>query len=239
MAGFVADKASWKKFSADWAGILSAEPSVKYFKMSEAMALRGQFRGWSRDQRDGKLFELASAIKRHVWMGAGSLVSNAAYRSIAKGFLPDTVDHPYWLCFQGLRSVLSITDDVGEVGEKVDLILDMQGIGYERRVRIMHEASVNDELAFRSVRFADEKNEVPLQAADMYAWHLRRHADDAVSDQENVRLTDKVLWSIPNQIFAWTPEAIDDFVLVYQHAHPLSPIDRRTTPEQVGCESSG
>gem|GEM_PF-3775742 len=81
---------------------------------------------------------LAQVVKDHALYGLGSFVAHKAYNSIARGALPPTVDHPYWLCFQGVIGGLLNLYENGLKFEKTDFVFDGQGVGFERRAALMH-----------------------------------------------------------------------------------------------------
>src|SRR2546423_11401895 len=101
--------------------------------MKEAESRRGQFWGISEASRDEKLMSLVQAVKSHATYGLGSFVGHRPYNSIARGSLPSTVDHPYWLCFQGIIGDLLHLFKNGVIAQKTDLVFDTQGVGFERR----------------------------------------------------------------------------------------------------------
>jgi hypothetical protein len=199
--------------------------------MREAESLRGQFGGWNSNSRDSKLLRFAAIIKGNVIGGLASFVSNKAYEAIVRQRLPETIDHPYWLCFQ--RIVLGAVEAylVPADGGKIDFIFDGQGEGYERRAALLHheweEALATPFGTFLGkLSFHDDRDMVPLQAADMLAWHVRRHAESMLLGNQESRPVADVLWSIPTPSRPWQPQEMGDFVRRYQEMHPDSPVNR-------------
>ena len=228
IAGYVSDPESWKRFSDDWQCELAANPPIRYLKMREAESLRGEFWGWDSVARERKLLRLAAIIKKHVIGGLGSFVSNRAYGSIVKGYLPSTIDHPYWLCFQRIVLDAALVYGQHADGGKVDFVFDGQGIGYERRATMMHQAwqdAANSpmEEMMGGIAFHDDKQILPLQAADMLAWHMRRYLDSGVQHRTENRPVADILWSIPTPSKPWWPHEMEDFVDFYHEIHPQSP----------------
>src|SRR5712692_3495007 len=67
LAGFISTVDRWKAFSDEWKVKLDEYPGVQYFKMSEAVSLRGEFlRGWTSSLRDQRVLELCEIIKKHA-----------------------------------------------------------------------------------------------------------------------------------------------------------------------------
>jgi hypothetical protein len=227
LAGYVAEVERWNAFSEDWGMMLERQPRIEYFKMREAESRRGQFGGWSIEQAVAKQIQLAECIKRHARFGIGSFVSHRAYNAIMRDRLPPTCDSPYWLCFmeivQGLINV-SVDSEV----QKVNFVFDTQGEGYERRGKmsfgglreIFQEMGIPHKDIIGSISYDDDRNVLPLQAADMLAWHMRRHTDKALSGINEERPVADILWSIPTVAKAWHPSEMEQFVDLYQKLHP-------------------
>jgi hypothetical protein len=197
--------------------------------MKEAESRRGEFWGCSKVERDRKVMLLAQVVKAHALYGLGSFVAHKPYNSIARGALPPTVDHPYWLCFQGVIGGLLNLYENGLKLEKTDFVFDGQGVGFERRAALMHGGwrEMLDEIGgslIGTLSFADDQKVPPLQAADLLAWHIRRYANSMASDglAESRPVAD-LLWSIPTLTKAWHPDEIDAFVDAYHDLHPQSP----------------
>ncbi len=195
LAGFIAESESWASFSHDWRAALDAPPSINYFKMVEAANLRDQFDGWSREQVDAKIHHLVPIIKQYTGVRVSISIDKLAFfkhiRSIEYPVRNNNVDKPYCLAFQRIlleipgmqllhsfyfcskpRPVDFIFDEEGEIG------LEAQGtwLYIKRLAERLAQAGRTD---FRPClgampKFENEKNFLPLQASDLYAWHLRR-----------------------------------------------------------------
>lgn len=232
LAGYIANADQWKAFSDEWDTELRSEPKLAHLKMSQANVKDGPFRGWDTLAIERKVTRLAEIINRHAIGGIAVIVSNEAYRKIAEGYLPSTMDHPYWLCYSKIvMETLEVYGREGN-GEKINFVFDTQGEGYERRALLMHdnwreifEASPYGNL-LGSLTFGNDLELMPLQAADMLAWHVRRHADRKVKQSPEDRPLNDVLAKTSIVLTAWQPQEISDFVDWYQENHPLSPINR-------------
>jgi hypothetical protein len=232
LAGYLFDDPSVECFSKQWRAELAAPPGIKYFKMVEAESRRGEFWSWDPSERDQKLAALANVVKGHVLYGVGSFISHQAYDSIARAALPPTVDHPYWFCFQGIIAVVLQLFENGIANGKVDFVFDGQGEGFERRAGIMHsnlKEMIPDVLPnmIGTISFSDDNDVAPLQAADLLAWHIRRHSNSMAKDGlAEPRPIADLLWSVPTLTKAWHPNEIAEFVEFYHKAHPYSPQNR-------------
>jgi hypothetical protein len=68
LAGYIGTAIQWIAFSYSyaWDIELRKSPSINYFKMSEAVALDGQFKDWHASDRDAKVLALARIIRMHA-----------------------------------------------------------------------------------------------------------------------------------------------------------------------------
>lgn len=100
LGGFLAPSVSWPTFNADWQDVLKKDPAIAYFKMSEAISLRGQFDGWPAPLRDQKVFELAEVAERWAVARISAMVWKADFDAHIKGASPwRELDNPYFLLF--------------------------------------------------------------------------------------------------------------------------------------------
>lgn len=231
IAGYIASVDSWCKFSDEWEVALESAPRIKYLKMAEAEGHRGEFAGWKQSDIDSKLIKLAKIIRRHVIGAVGSMVGCRVYEQVAKGRLPETIDHPYWPCFIGVKLTTLMLYREHCLGGKIDVVFDQQGIGYERRGNLIHEgwkeAIEQDYLdVLGGLEFHDDREVLPLQTADMIAWHLRRHGASVLSGTNEERPAADILGDVPVFMDSWPAEKLASFVDGYNQMHPLSPFNR-------------
>jgi hypothetical protein len=100
VAGFLAPAEQWKGVSNQWAAVLKRE-SLPYFKMSQAMALKGPFRrGWTAPLRNKLILELVEVIEAINPWRIESFVNRKLFDSFVKGILQtDTFNDPYFMLF--------------------------------------------------------------------------------------------------------------------------------------------
>jgi hypothetical protein len=82
MAGFLSTAERWAAFSDDWKAVLDERPTLKYLKMSEAAACKGEFYGWASERRDDRMGKFVAAIKKHVDYGVVSAIRAKDFREI-------------------------------------------------------------------------------------------------------------------------------------------------------------
>jgi hypothetical protein len=179
LAGYINTADRWIRFSDAWAEELRQPPAIGYLKMSEANGFGGEFRGWDAADRDEKLRGLARVIRHFKPRSIHASVSQSEFRAIVAPVAPHGFSTPYSLCFQAIMLPLAISQAKEQIKVPIDFIFDDQeGLGTQAaffygKIRAMQPKNIRD-LMCASPIFRDEKHILPLQAADMLAWHIRR-----------------------------------------------------------------
>lgn len=182
LAGYINTTEMWDEFSKVWNFVLKQHPSIDYLKMSEAESLRGQFRNWTREDRDAKILQLAQVIKLSKPHFVFCCVSRSEYSETMAPVAPHNLKNPYFMVFWGIiDSVSRYCQHDGSV-LPVDFIFDNQGSMGDDAVLFYNETKNSMKPKLRATLgstpvFRDEKLVLPLQAADMLAWHVRRNRE--------------------------------------------------------------
>jgi hypothetical protein len=179
MAGYFNRADAWARFSEVFDEERRAEPPIKYLKMTEAHNLRGQFDGWSKTKRDEKLAGLARVIRHFEPFSFQFSINREQFYQIVRPASPYGLGDPYFTACFGIVSGLARFAALQRAKTPIEFIFDRQD-----------SASDNVDLFFdfllaqlpRASRrlisgkpiFRDDQELLPLQAADMLAWHLRR-----------------------------------------------------------------
>lgn len=151
--------------------------------MVEANGLRGQFAGWTRDARDQKLQGLAEVLDRFrpPWTFDFS-ISRAEYESHVSPASPRGLSTPYFAITFGVVSAVArhlasqgaitpvtfVFDEQNGVNTDVALFFDYM---------VQNLDSVSRGLIKMPIGYGDDRRNLPLQAADMLAWHIRRQRE--------------------------------------------------------------
>lgn len=190
LAGYTAKTGSWSKFSKEWSDELSSD-GLEYFKMSEAMNWSGQFsreNGWDADSIAEKVVVLSKIISDHCALSVSTRVRHEDYSKHINS-LPssyprnNTNQNPYHMLIMDLISGYWQHCERANLKERCDFIFDKQH-GFERRaldlysglITIHRDMNPRSHMSFvgSTPRFESDKEYLPLQAADMFAWTLRR-----------------------------------------------------------------
>jgi hypothetical protein len=191
LGGFVASVEQWAAFSNAWRAALDEAPKLEYFKMSEAASLgaHGQFarkRGWNETKRDKRVALLTDIIKTHAALRVHASIKNSDFneylRSLPAFSRSLTTDHPYVFLAQQLILWTAMYQDQLGVEEPCNFIFDEQlGVSVEMAEMwpvfsaLLKSRAKSDLPKFIGSQpiFRNDKSFLPLQAADLYAWHMR------------------------------------------------------------------
>jgi Protein of unknown function (DUF3800) len=184
LVGLGADSEAWERFSLEWRACLDAPPRVRLLKMRDAAGLGGEFNRWSEDMRDDKLRALARVINRHVKFVIWTVIDLQAHAKVW-AHKPKPHGEVYFWPFHTVT--MGVCFDLWERGwrEPFEIVFDEQVIFGPRakawylvvkEVVRLKEPDSHGIMPIEPV-FRTDDDELPIQAADMYAWCIRRNTD--------------------------------------------------------------
>jgi len=190
LAGFVMSVYMWTVFADQWRAILDAPPKIEYFKMKEATHCFEQFEGFSIPQRDAKVRMLTSLIVDHKPLAVRHVVPLEAYERCFKKKFSKKANYPYFLSYYGVIGTLLRYQVLNEwhLNDKSDFVFDEQGTesDFIQGNWTAAEKKLPEEYKKLIGARPDHRNDkkfLPLQAADLFAWHVRRsYAEREFSD---------------------------------------------------------
>jgi len=200
LSGYMSTVGKWDIFSAQWRTALADPPSINYFHMVDAEALRQEFKDWNPEARDAKVTRLAKVITSNVRWEISCMLPRALHDSIIRGSAPaKRFENPYFVCYMTLISILSGFKDYTGIGSTgVDVVFDKQAkiMGLVTGLHSELRGIPRIGSALGSIEFQDDIEALPLQAADFIAWGLRRfcvthevgHGLEQVMNVPNVRI---------------------------------------------------
>jgi hypothetical protein len=210
LAGYIQTTANWMWFSDAWSEELRSAPAISYFKMKEAFGLNGEFGGWNRQVRDQKVENLARIIRHFNLIPMHSSVSRKLVDEIIRPVAPYGLGGAYFHCFEAIMIPIGIqqSKQKGIQQLPIEFIFDEQeGEGEQAKqiyqvIRMLQPRSVRKVLSKEPV-FRNDKEVVPLQAADMLAWHIRRAFEEGKT----------------------SPDVVPDFLMSREVSHMAADID--------------
>lgn len=188
LAGVVQRYTVWADFSFAWEAELVRHPSIKYFHMREARSLTGEFAGWKRVTADAKTKRLAAVAASYSPWTIAAWISRKEHDAILKPIAPFMLRHSYFSLFYAVILNLVLWNYHRGVNLPIDFVFDQQGpVGAEAALLYEYIKSIQKPeiaaLLGSSPEFKDDKMVLPLQAADMLAWHVRRRKDRPTEDE--------------------------------------------------------
>ena len=178
LAGWVASSATWEAFSEDWKREVLGwgGKTIEVFKPT-TRDLRNEF-------EKARLKAAMDVLARHNPLGVITSIPHAAHKEAFKDVVGKPLRSPYYLAFNSLAMLLSKHLSAQEQAEPVDFIFDHQP-GQEEAVTANWapmRASLPPEqqrlLKTSPPKFESDKDVLPLQAAHLLAWNMRRVTSD-------------------------------------------------------------
>lgn len=194
LAGHIASPFAWAAFSKEWQELLPHHGVLDgsghyHFKMKE-MSLNVE--------RMSRIPVFYSAIENHVLCSVAIAfnqndLKTAKQRIQVPGINIDWADfnNPYFFAFRGLMDMFHSNREtlasVIPIEEKVDFIFDNQTekkqILDQWDQYITHRPSISSKYYGAKPRFEDDKEFLPLQAADLWAWWTRKWTEDKTPEK--------------------------------------------------------
>jgi len=221
VAGYVATTAQWLAFEERWRKTLK-DFNVQTFHMHDLEQRCVEFSGWNAETCIALQSRLIEIINQTVMVGLACGISLADYRAAAPPELHADIRFGYLLCFyeclMGIHHYMEGHDSV----EPIKLLFDQQAeyspMMTKVYTRLRRHLGYPDWMV-AEIGFADRRQRVPLQAADLFAYEMFKHLTHrAVEPWRNLRKSAAALDTNrymlkrleQNQIRAYTQELLTD-----------------------------
>jgi len=182
LAAYVLPADLWEPFIEDWRSQLNFLPAIKYLHTTDANALKGEFKGWTRKRRNRKLIAMAKVIQRFKPTTIVASVSQVDFDKEFKPFAPYNLKNPYFTCFYLMVDTVARVFKESGIEQSISFVFDEHGsLGQEAAQWYYAMRDMDGTFSHMlksSPIFADDELVEPLQAADMLAWHVRRKDDN-------------------------------------------------------------
>lgn len=170
MAGHIIRDSELESFNEEWGAILDRSPKMEAFHMVDAT---------HRPDELARLPDLVGVVQRHSLHSMFLVASVEEYLSVMHGRISAVADRPYSIMFYSMIAECAKWQVANNIDEPMDFIFDEQG---EESGRLI--ASWTKYISFlppfiqarfgnRPVFVSDLKFPA-LQAADIWAWSIRR-----------------------------------------------------------------
>lgn len=171
MGGYVATAENWIAFSKEWEDAINTLNNGQPFKMSEVSH-------WGEERQRQNVGFLYDIIQRHASLGIGISVDVVALKEVMANFPNQMMKSPYYFCMHQVI-VRLMNRWTGYQGNKVEFIFD-DGRQTNKLLQNwdIFMAGAPEQVKNAIVgkpQFRSDTHWMPLQAADMKAWWVRRH----------------------------------------------------------------
>lgn len=185
LAALIQNEVTWAAFDVDWRRVLAEPPAISYLKMSEAQNRRDQFKGFSEKERNRKLHALADVVAHHAPWGFHASVSTSDYRELIEPAAPFPIRTPYFLLFYAIVFGIARMHETLGITEPCDFVFDECSGLKAKTLPMLNDMIANSGGSWVDriggiIRFADDKDEVGIQASDLLAWLIRREGDGSL-----------------------------------------------------------
>jgi hypothetical protein len=207
LAGFISTFEKWERFSDEWAEALVEPPSIRFYKNSQAMSRKDEFDGWLYTDVQKKISRLISVIVPNVMYRVSVSINHTEFEKFMKVNDIEILSDPYYTLFLSIIGMVVIALNQQDEKHPVSFVFDEQGrLGFRalemaqiiKQNANLHFSKSESELLAGLPTFADDKQMVPLQAADLYAGNVRRFYLDNRKLYMPLRQPMRELKSIPS-----------------------------------------
>jgi hypothetical protein len=213
LAGYLHRADAWATFSDDWQTELKAWPAIEYFKAREAHHLSGQFdykRDWDEAKRNAKIGKLAEIISHYQPLSFEFSINRQVFEDELKLVAPWGLGRPHFqMCFAVVAGMANWAAQQG-IYTPIEFIFDeQQGVDADIALFFSHlktglptetQNLIEGTPLFKSDR---DNRFLPLQAADLLAWHVRREYETGIALPLTRSLLNKaghLIGEIPDEI---------------------------------------
>ena len=191
VAGFLSTPDRWNVLRKEWRKVCDQHPKTPDFHAYDAHNLQGDYWGWMQDQsltieelavrRDTRLMDLVAVIRAHCMRALTVAIDMAAYRRVVAPRFPHQPNAAYFIMFWHIQFGITKWMVENKVDEQIQFVFDDFSV-FGRNSASWHSTMLSDPgLPAEAVkilqplpRFAHDKDEPALKAADLFAWHMQR-----------------------------------------------------------------
>jgi hypothetical protein len=188
LAALIGESGQWADFSGNWQAALKEPPSIEYFKMQEAAGLKSQFGRLKATQRDTKLKRLAAVLNTYTFDFISVSLDLAAFYEIMSEHMPKPANNPYFVGFHQIIAAVGLHLLDRKYAGRFEIIFDENvifGPKAKRWYPLVRDVALPEIAGLLPLEpiFKNDHEFLPLQAADMLAWLVRRAWNQNQSQQ--------------------------------------------------------
>jgi hypothetical protein len=215
----------WRDFTKDWNRL---KRPIKIFHATDCAALRGEFKGWSDDERNALVAQLLPAIPRSEVVGIViGIVMNDFHDAMKEH--PDLrklFGNPYTACFQWtVQTILKIMHDRG-VRQRIAFFHENNNFQGDALASFKWvKENMNPNNVVMSLTFGSKEDYVPLQAADVLAYEGNKRL-------RNVETAERRAFTVLNPtrhrllVKFYSKKSMPGFINILQRVKDGRPVDK-------------
>lgn len=179
VAGFISNEPGWDAFSVDWQVVLEA-CRLEYFHMSEFEHHLGPYGSWGDEEGMERLNRFLDIIHKHTFQSVGCVIPKESFDSILSPLAKKMCGGAYGLAaLSCYRKLCDVANDP-KVDGAMRYVMESGSRGYSSLSEIWREGvkdpgwRKNNPIV--AIESRNKKEVLPLQAADILAYELYKHA---------------------------------------------------------------
>lgn len=218
MGGCIASESQWVAFEREWEdNLIRFGADDVHMKELWPLSESSQYKrnGWDNKRRDRFLEICLSIMDKHVAAYIGAVLPVSEWDALHESQKALLSNDPYFACFQDCLYWTLTRAKEGGIDEKVELFFDRKPKG-SGRAGAYYDACCEQwetEDRLKSITFANRKDVLPLQAADLVAYELQQLGKQMLNPKK-----------IPLKEMHWILRELlkKDHYFDYHMEHPLS-----------------
>jgi hypothetical protein len=188
IGGLLGTEEQWDAFAPAWTKLLNeplpGKPKLTQFHLSHCRSAKGEFRDYSRTERDFLTAEFRRIILDTALVTVAAAVNRVAWNELVVGEIAEELGPPEELCFyKCVELVINITR-LWKPGEKVVMVFD-EGTRAKLQWWMEMFKSQQHYPELDTMFFAPVPKLVALQGADMIATETYQFAQAWIKDRKN------------------------------------------------------
>ena len=223
LSGYWFDAEQARKFSRDWAKELAKFGLTAAHQTDCALGF-GEYKGMPVQRRVEIQKALTTHIKRRSKFSVSVCMGPALYETVMKGVLgaPSAYTFLLLVCVNKVADFISYSGYSGRVAYFFEAGHDR---AKEANSFMDHMARVEGDGSgiyhYAAHAFVDKKVSLPLQAADMMAWHTRHYFDRMLDGHERPRKDVVALTRVQDVFSIISPQHLLALRQLYARAHEI------------------
>lgn len=183
-AGFVGSVDQWQVFNAGWESIMQKE-HITSIHTSKLMSSPGAYQGrrFSSSQKYDLLQKCLALANTHAFMALGSAVDSVAFKRLSKHSKDKVGKDGHVMAFMAFLHQLVESFEIAAANhligrQPIALVFDDNREYAAKCYRIFslrRQGNPTWRNWLKSICFADDEANTPIQAADILAWTLNQH----------------------------------------------------------------